>query len=118
MADSATELFSSETIRFAHAVNSSKCLYEALDSPSINIFEADVIMSPTGGAIMGHDPGGTSDLEFSAFAVAAHGARRGIKIDIKMWDAVQLVVDAVREIEASIVRVSSLYSIGHPLIQA
>ena len=83
-------------VKFAHAVNTAQLLDNACKSPAVNVLEADVIACQaedgTIKAMMGHDPGQTSNLTLKDWVESAAKAGKGIKIDMKEYRVLEDVM--------------------------
>jgi hypothetical protein len=99
---------------FAHGVNNKAKLEAALADPAVNFLEADVIFrevpSGEGGqgsgtgtmrAVMGHDATDPFDLTFDEFAKQAACKGKGLKVDLKMWSAVEDVLSVLQGMQSS-----------------
>ena len=76
-------------VRWAHAVNSTKKLQEALSGKAM-MLEADVLLRPADGTpIMAHPPVTESDLSLEQFLKETIGTTKGVKLDFKSTAAIE-----------------------------
>lgn len=89
------------SIVFAHAVNSQQALEAAERDPRINFLETDVILGPLVTAtpspdqrmpVCSHEVGGSSDLSVKELIARAALAGKGVKLDIKDYQAIAPVL--------------------------
>lgn len=100
-----------DEVCWAHAVNSRDKAAAALADKFVNFLEADVIAQRAAdgtvpGAVMGHNPGEGSDYSFAEFLRDVRGRGKGLKVDIKEWDAVPDVLAQLQATAAEIDAVS------------
>jgi Uncharacterized conserved protein (DUF2181) len=94
------KLFSYSEIRFYHAVNSKAILAQALNS-DVNFIESDIIVDIKNKdeyvAVLGHDPGKESNLNFDELVTLCSNSEKGLKVDIKEWNAISSVLTTLQE---------------------
>ena len=91
------DLHSARDVVWAHGVNCFSALTAACNDPAVTVLEGDVIFGVRGEPVMGHNPGkaDSDSLPLEQWLSAAAAAGKGVKVDVKEYDALPGVLRAL-----------------------